>query len=82
MATAGLFVPASSAAVPISRTANPKPTVVLVHGGFADASNWNGVIQRLQRDGYNTIGPGQSAARTAHRRAARSRPTFPSPPPG
>jgi pimeloyl-ACP methyl ester carboxylesterase len=24
------------------------PTVVLVHGAFADASSWNGVIQRLQ----------------------------------
>ncbi|MGW2161441.1 alpha/beta hydrolase [Nonomuraea sp. NPDC001699] len=34
-----------------------KPTIVLVHGGFADASNWNGVIQRLQRDGYTTIAP-------------------------
>jgi pimeloyl-ACP methyl ester carboxylesterase len=25
-----------------------KPTVVLVHGAFADASSWNGVITRLQ----------------------------------
>jgi len=24
------------------------PTVILVHGAFADASSWNGVIQRLQ----------------------------------
>ena len=23
-------------------------TVVLVHGAFADASSWNGVIERLQ----------------------------------
>ena len=23
------------------------PTVVLVHGAFADASSWNGVIERL-----------------------------------
>jgi pimeloyl-ACP methyl ester carboxylesterase len=31
-------------------TAQPaKPTVVLVHGAFADASSWAGVIQRLQR---------------------------------
>jgi pimeloyl-ACP methyl ester carboxylesterase len=35
----------------------PKPTVVLVHGGFADASNWNGVISRLQEDGYPVIAP-------------------------
>jgi pimeloyl-ACP methyl ester carboxylesterase len=25
-----------------------KPTVVLVHGAFADSSSWNGVIERLQ----------------------------------
>jgi pimeloyl-ACP methyl ester carboxylesterase len=31
------------------------PTVVLVHGAFADASSWNGVIPKLQADGYNVI---------------------------
>ncbi|WTW99085.1 alpha/beta hydrolase [Streptomycetaceae bacterium NBC_01309] len=35
----------------------PKPTIVLVHGGFADASNWNGVISRLQKDGYPVMAP-------------------------
>ncbi|WP_331772813.1 alpha/beta hydrolase (plasmid) [Embleya sp. NBC_00888] len=35
----------------------PKPTVVLVHGGFADASNWNGVTTRLQKDDYPVIAP-------------------------
>ena len=29
-----------------------KPTIVLVHGAFADASSWNGVIERLQQQGY------------------------------
>lgn len=29
----------------------PKPTIVLVHGAFADASGWNGVTTRLQRRG-------------------------------
>lgn len=29
-----------------------KPTVVLVHGSWADGSSWNGVIERLQRAGY------------------------------
>ncbi|HEY7094830.1 MAG TPA: hypothetical protein VH393_16730 [Ktedonobacterales bacterium] len=28
-----------------------RPTVVLVHGAFADASSWNGVIERLQAQG-------------------------------
>jgi pimeloyl-ACP methyl ester carboxylesterase len=31
------------------------PTIVLVHGAFADASSWNGVIERLQNDGYSVI---------------------------
>ena len=32
-----------------------KPTIVLVHGAFADSSGWNGVIAGLNRDGYATI---------------------------
>lgn len=32
-----------------------KPTVVLVHGAFADSSSWNGVIRHLQSDGYRVI---------------------------
>ncbi|TDC69193.1 alpha/beta hydrolase [Actinomadura sp. GC306] len=32
-----------------------KPTVVLVHGAFADSSSWNGVIERLRRDGYPVL---------------------------
>ena len=34
-----------------------KPTVVLVHGAFADASGWSGVIGELRRDGYPVIAP-------------------------
>ena len=37
--------------------AGAKPTIVLVHGAFADASSWNGVIERLQRQGYTVIAP-------------------------
>ena len=29
------------------------PTVLLVHGAFADASSWNGVIERLQANGVH-----------------------------
>lgn len=32
-----------------------KPTIVLVHGGYADSSCWNATIQRLQSKGYPTI---------------------------
>ncbi|MFJ7073279.1 alpha/beta fold hydrolase [Streptomyces sp. NPDC098781] len=34
-----------------------KPTIVLVHGAFVDASSWNAVIGRLQSDGYRVIAP-------------------------
>lgn len=32
-----------------------KPTVVLVHGAFADSSSWNGVIKILDRNGFNVV---------------------------
>ncbi len=35
----------------------PPLTVVLVHGAFADASGWNGVIQRLSARGVEVIAP-------------------------
>ncbi|NUR84472.1 MAG: alpha/beta hydrolase, partial [Nonomuraea sp.] len=31
------------------------PTIVLVHGAFADASSWKGVITKLRRDGYPVL---------------------------
>ena len=34
-----------------------KPTVVLVHGAFADASSWNGVIPRLLAKGLSVTAP-------------------------
>jgi len=34
-----------------------QPTVVLVHGAFADASSWNGVIPRLQAKGLSVTAP-------------------------
>ncbi len=33
------------------------PTVVLVHGAFADASGWGGVISRLQEQGIPVMAP-------------------------
>ena len=30
----------------------PKPSIVLVHGAWADSGSWDGVTQRLQADGY------------------------------
>ena len=34
-----------------------QPTVVLVHGAFADGSGWNGVIERLQAKGVRLRPP-------------------------
>jgi pimeloyl-ACP methyl ester carboxylesterase len=34
-----------------------RPTVVLVHGAFADGSSWNGVIERLQAEGIRVTAP-------------------------
>ena len=46
-----------AAAAPHDKPAEPKPTVVLVHGAFADATGWSGVVERLQREGYPVIAP-------------------------
>jgi pimeloyl-ACP methyl ester carboxylesterase len=35
----------------------PKPTIVLLHGAFADAASWSEVTGRLQRDGYTVVAP-------------------------
>src|SRR5689334_3700545 len=35
--------------------AQTKPTIVLVHGAFADAAGWSGIIERLQKRGYNVV---------------------------
>jgi|SRR5690606_30513802 len=32
-----------------------KPTIVLVHGAFAESASWNGVITRLQSHGVKTV---------------------------
>ena len=32
-----------------------KATIVLVHGALADSSSWDGVISKLQADGYTVI---------------------------
>lgn len=47
----------TSASANSRQSSIPKPTIVLVHGAFADASSWSGVVQRLQAKGYNVIAP-------------------------
>ena len=42
---------------PLHGNGGSKPVIVLEHGAWADASSWNGVIQRLQDDGYTVYAP-------------------------
>jgi len=35
----------------------PKPTIVLVHGAWADASSWNAVASGLQGQGFTVLAP-------------------------
>jgi pimeloyl-ACP methyl ester carboxylesterase len=66
------LVGATVATTPASARATAKPTIVLVHGAFADASGFGAVTSRLQRRGYTVIapanplrGPGSDAAYVA-----------------
>nr|WP_323451838.1 alpha/beta hydrolase [Streptomyces sp. YSPA8] len=53
LATTGASVPAAAS----QAGGGVKPTVVLVHGAFADASGWNAVAERLLDRGYPVVAP-------------------------
>jgi pimeloyl-ACP methyl ester carboxylesterase len=36
---------------------SPRPTIVLVHGDWADGSSWTSVIERLQRKDFTVVAP-------------------------
>ena len=41
---------------PVHAAANPqKPTILLVHGAFAESLSWEAVIERLLADGYPVV---------------------------
>ncbi|GAA4557284.1 alpha/beta fold hydrolase [Planotetraspora kaengkrachanensis] len=44
-----------TAAAQTHRTPSVKPTIVLVHGAFADSSGWNAVTGRLLAAGYKVV---------------------------
>jgi len=52
MGAAALGAPATASA---QTSSAQKPTVVLVHGAWADASSWNGVIRILHGNGYTVV---------------------------
>ena len=62
VAMAGLLIPLSQVAS--ARTAgtaaasdSPKPSIVLLHGAWANTGSWDAVTQRLQADGYTVYAP-------------------------
>jgi pimeloyl-ACP methyl ester carboxylesterase len=58
LAVATLIAPPSaSGATTAGKPHGPRPTIVLIHGDWADASSWNGVSERLQRQGYTVVAP-------------------------
>lgn len=46
---------AMALALPLQAATPVKPTVVLVHGAFADGSSWSGVVAKLQADHYQVV---------------------------
>jgi pimeloyl-ACP methyl ester carboxylesterase len=56
-ASAHTAAPAAHTAALTAASAGPKPTIVLVHGAWADASSWTPVIEQLQQAGYTVDAP-------------------------
>jgi pimeloyl-ACP methyl ester carboxylesterase len=60
-AVGGLLIPAgqTASARPRAHTAGsqPKPSIVLEHGAWADSSSWDAVVSLLQRAGYTVYVP-------------------------
>ncbi|MHB9757421.1 alpha/beta fold hydrolase [Streptomyces sp. BYX5S] len=54
---AAMTVAAGGPAAAGGHPSRPKPTIVLVHGAFADAGGWSRVISHLTRDGFSVIAP-------------------------
>jgi pimeloyl-ACP methyl ester carboxylesterase len=48
---------AATAQTAVASQDGPKPTIVLVHGAWADSSSWNAVVGRLQALGYSVDVP-------------------------
>ena len=47
----------SSSGAPIANRSEVNPTVVMVHGGWADSSGWNAEIAALRKQSYPVIAP-------------------------
>ena len=51
----GFAAPAVADATTATHVTSPKPTIVLVHGAWADASSFAPVTAELQKDGYTVL---------------------------
>ncbi len=57
LAVAGGVAASASSSVASQHASGRLPTVVLEHGAWANSASWNGVVRRLQRDGYTVDVP-------------------------
>src|SRR5215469_2981005 len=48
---------ARGAEAPAAAATGVKPTIVLVHGAWANTGGWNGVIEKLEAEGYTVYAP-------------------------
>jgi len=55
--TIGLLLGLSALAPAAARAAEPtgKPTILLVHGAFAESLSWEAVVERLIADGFPVV---------------------------
>ncbi len=52
-----LMIPVSMAVARPDSSSGPKPSIVLVHGAWADGSSWSRVVALLQDEGYTVYVP-------------------------
>ncbi|MBQ1017529.1 alpha/beta hydrolase [Micromonospora sp. D93] len=57
LAASGALAAVTGAPAAAGTSHRSKPTIVLVHGAFADATGWSEVITRLTREGYTVLAP-------------------------
>ncbi|MFG1792304.1 alpha/beta fold hydrolase [Nocardia sp. NPDC049149] len=72
-AVAALAVAAATTLAAVPADAAPLPTIVLVHGAFADATSWDGVAAILREHGYRVVTPDNPLRGPAHDAAAIQR---------
>jgi pimeloyl-ACP methyl ester carboxylesterase len=56
-ASAAVLISRAAASAHFAPSGKAKPSIVLIHGAWADASSWNRVVAILQRNGYTVYAP-------------------------